>query len=75
MGKNQIITDNSKVNVNLLKQNEELRELNKELIECINWHLDALDLNRVEFYEKYGFNMAEVFERSRQLIQKHEPKQ
>ena len=59
MGKNQIITDNSKVNINLLKQNEELKEQNKELIKCFK-----------EIQEYHG--IENIKSRILDIIQKHE---
>jgi hypothetical protein len=38
------------------------------LLENAQMHIDSLDLTNMEFYNKYGFNVAEITEKTRQLI-------
>lgn len=45
-----------------------------KVLEALKMHVDSLDLSNMEFYEKYGFNVADVFPRTRQLIQQSETK-
>lgn len=52
----------------------ELKDQNAKVLEALKMHVDSLDLTNMEFYEKYGFNVADVFPRTRQLIQQSETK-
>ena len=46
-----------------------------ELLEALKWHLDALDLGDVAFYERHGFNVSEVMQRTRAIVKKAEGEQ
>lgn len=39
-----------------------------ELLENAQMRVDCLDLTNLEFYQKYGFNKAELIDRTRVLI-------
>lgn len=51
--------------------NAELRKQNEAATKFIQMHLDSLDLSNLDFYNKYGFNVAETFPRTREFISKH----
>jgi hypothetical protein len=46
-----------------------------KLLEALKWHLDALDLGDVAFYERHGFNASEVMPRTRAIVKKAEGEQ
>lgn len=39
-----------------------------ELLQLAQMHVDKLDLSNLEFYEKYGFNVSELTDKTRELI-------
>jgi hypothetical protein len=39
-----------------------------ELLNNAQMHIDALDLSNIEFYNKYGFNVAELMTMTRELV-------
>ncbi len=39
-----------------------------ELLQNAQMHVDKLDLSNMEFYEKYGFNVSELMDKTRELI-------
>lgn len=43
-----------------------------DLLDALKWHVDALEMDAVEFYEKHGFPMYEVMPRTRATIAKAE---
>ncbi len=47
---------------------DKLEKENAEMLEMLKFHVDGLDLSDFEFYNKYGFNVSEVFPRTRELI-------
>ena len=50
--------------------NAKLIAASPDLLDVAIWHADALDLSNVDFYEKHGFNVAEVMPRTRAAIKK-----
>lgn len=44
------------------------------LVLALRWHVDALDLGDVGFFERHGFNVAEVFPKTRELLASLEAK-
>ena len=41
-----------------------------ELLENAQMHIDSLDLSNIDFFNKYGFNVAELSTRTRELIKR-----
>ena len=49
---------------------DKLEAEKKELLENAQMHIDSLDLSNVDFFNKYGFNVAELSTRTRELIKR-----
>ena len=39
-----------------------------EMLDCLQMHMDGLNLSNIEFYEKYNFNVSLIYEKTEQLI-------
>lgn len=59
-----VLTPDQYLVVNKLKSEKE------ELIDCIQMFIDALALTNLDFYEKYGFNVADKYRKATELLNK-----
>lgn len=57
----EIITILQSEHAALLAERDALRE-------ALSWHVDDLDLGNIGFYDKHGFNAAEIIPKSRALL-------
>ena len=52
------------------KYNDRIKEKAPEMLEMLQMNVDRLELTQMQFYDKYGFNVCDLFSKTKELVTK-----